>query len=403
MGVRRNMSLILIVFLLFNLLAGCWNRRELNELAIAVGMGIDKSDDEYIVSVQVVNPAQVATKDGGGQKTPVTLYQEKGDTVFEAIRRMTTVGARKIYFPHLRILVIGEELAEEGIGEALDFLSRDHEVRTDFYIVVTKDSKAEDTLKVMTGLENIPVNKLFASLETSEKVWAPSMAVTLDELTTEIVSEGIQPHLTGLKIVGNPEEGEAIESVQEIEQDVKLKYSNISVFKEDKLIGWLNESESKALNYVLGNVKSTIGETACPEGKGKIGIEVIRTKTTLKAKIKNGLPKGSINIQIEGNIGDVQCKKLDLLKTKAINQLEKEAENDVKKLIGTSISSVQEEHKVDIFGFGDAISRSNPNYWEKNKKDWDEKFSDMQIDVKASVKIRRVGTIGNSPLEKLKK
>jgi spore germination protein KC len=82
--VKRKISILIIIFLLLNLLSGCWNRRELNELAITVGMAIDESDGQYLVTAQVVNPGQVAAKQGGGQKAPVISYQEKGDTVFEA-------------------------------------------------------------------------------------------------------------------------------------------------------------------------------------------------------------------------------------------------------------------------------------------------------------------------------
>ncbi|MCF6409809.1 Ger(x)C family spore germination protein [Pseudalkalibacillus salsuginis] len=400
---KRAIHLFIIMFLLLNLLTGCWNRRELNELAITVGLAIDKSDDEFLVTAQVVNPGQVAAKQGGGQKTPVTTYQEKGSTVFEAIRRMTTRSPRKLFFPHLRIFVISEEIAEEGLGRTLDFISREHELRTDFYIIVAKDTRAENVLEVMTGLEDIPANKLFSSLEASERAWAPTMAVTVDELTTDIVTKGKHPHLTGIQVIGeNRRIGGRLENVQEIEPDVKLKYSGMAVFKEDKLIGWLDEEGSKAVNYVQENVISTLGEVPCPEEKGKVAIEVIRTKADLKGRVEDGLPKGTVKIQVEGNVGDVQCKKLDLTKTKTIDDLEKRAEKKIEKLIESTITLAQEEFKLDFFGFGDAIHRSNPDYWKKAEKDWDEKFTDMPIEVEAVVEIRRLGTIGNSPLEKIK-
>ncbi|WP_026580787.1 Ger(x)C family spore germination protein [Bacillus sp. J33] len=399
---KRKSSLFIMIFLLLNLLSGCWNRKELNDLAITVGMAIDKEDDQFIITTQVVNPGEVAAKQGGGQKTPVTTYQEKGDTVFEAIRRMTTVTARKLYFPHIRILVLSEELAEKGLSEVLDFLSRDHELRSDFYVVIAKDTNAENVLKVLTGLENIPASKLFKSLETSEKAWAPSMAVTMDELIGDIVAEGKEAQLTGLQISGDIQKAEKSEHVQEIAPDVTLKYSGLAVFKEDKLIGWLNEDESKTVNYILGNVKSTIGEVSCPDEKGKVGIEVISTKTDLKANVENGSPKGTVEIQLEGNVGDVQCRKLDLSKTKTIDDLEKEAERTLKEIIESSIAKTQEEFNVDVFGFGEAIHRSNPDYWKKAKKEWDEKFTNMPIEVKIDIKLRRTGTIGNSPLENIK-
>jgi spore germination protein KC len=37
---------------------GCWSRHELNDLAIAVGIGIDKTGDQYQVSAQVVYPVK---------------------------------------------------------------------------------------------------------------------------------------------------------------------------------------------------------------------------------------------------------------------------------------------------------------------------------------------------------
>lgn len=59
---KRTGLLLCICISIVVFVTGCWNRRELNELAIAVGMGIDKSGDQYEVSVQVVEPSEVAGK-----------------------------------------------------------------------------------------------------------------------------------------------------------------------------------------------------------------------------------------------------------------------------------------------------------------------------------------------------
>ncbi|MEC2078547.1 Ger(x)C family spore germination protein, partial [Metabacillus fastidiosus] len=193
---KRKIVIFAIFIILLILLAGCWNRREMNELAIAVGLGIDRQDDQYLVTVQIVNPGEIAAQKGGGRTTPVLIYQETGDTVMEAFRRLTTVAPRKIYTAHLRMVIIGEKLAEEGFGETLDLLSRSREMRTDYYIAVAKDLKAENVLKVLTSLEDIPANQLFSSLETSEKAWAPTASVTLDALIPDIVSKGKEASLT---------------------------------------------------------------------------------------------------------------------------------------------------------------------------------------------------------------
>ena len=156
-----------VLLILCLLLSGCWDRRELNEISITLAMAIDKVEDEYQLTVQVVVPSEVSMQTGTGRST-VTLFQSKGETVYEAIRKLTIDSPRKVYPGHLQMLVIGEELAREGISESLELLSRDWELRSDFYVVVARDVTAAEILNVSTTLENISANKMFNTLKTSE-------------------------------------------------------------------------------------------------------------------------------------------------------------------------------------------------------------------------------------------
>ncbi|MGM0879103.1 MAG: Ger(x)C family spore germination protein, partial [Bacillota bacterium] len=358
-------------------------------------MGIDKSEDQYQVTSQVVDPGEV--REGGGTRTPVITYQATADNPFEARRKMTTISPRKIYASHILVVVIGEELAKEGIGDVLDYLSRDHEHRTDFFIVVAKGTSAANVLKILTPLEKIPANKLFSSLETSEKAWAPTVSVTLDELISDIVSKGKQPVLTGLQVTGDQKVGEKKENVEEIGTPSQMQYSGLGVFQKDKLIGWLNEEESKGYNYITNNVKSTVGHVACPNG-GTLVLEVMHSQSNLKGKVKNGYPTINVNISIEANVGAVHCQ-IDLMKEKTIAELEKKTEQKVKSIVEQAINKVQEEFQSDIFGFGEVIHRTDPKAWKEIKNNWDQEFVDLPVNVKADVKIRRVGTVGQSFLE----
>jgi spore germination protein KC len=393
------LSLLSVIVLLF--VAGCWNRRELNDLAIAVALGIDKSGDQFLVSTQVVDSGEVAAKKGGGTRTPVTLYQATGRTIFEAFRKMTAIAPRKIYSSHLRILVIQEEVAIDGIGKVLDVMTRDHEFRSDFFVAIAKNTSAVNTLKILTHIESIPANQLFSALKTSEKAWAPTVAVTLDQLIADIVSEGKNPVVTGLQLKGDQGIGESKENVELIASPAQLKYSGMAVFKDDKLVGWLNEEESKAYNYILDNVKSTVGVISCPGG-GKASLEVLRSHTSVKSKLQNGNPRIFVNVRSEVNVGEVQCS-VDLTKTGTIAELERIAEKEVRRFIETTIDKVQEKYKVDIFGFGEAMHRSNPRYWKSVKNEWDRVFSITPVDVNTDVKIRQLGTMSNSFLEEMKK
>ncbi|TKH45143.1 Ger(x)C family spore germination protein [Paenibacillus terrae] len=399
---KRKTAFLFLMLTLVLLLTGCWNRRELNELAIAVGMGIDKQGDQFRVSVQVVDPGEAAAKKGSGVRAPATLYTEEADTVFEAIRKITTLSPRKMYFSHLRICVIGESIAREGMAKALDLLSRDHQFRTDFYIVVSKGTSAENTLKIMTPLDPIPANDLFSALETSEKNWSPSMTVTLDELIAALTSKGMQPILTGLRIVGNTEMGESNDNVQKIDPPVRLQYSGLAVFRKDKLIGWLNETESRGYNFILGKVQSSVGFVACPEG-GKVVTEIIRTQTAIKGSVNRREPRINVKMQVEANVGEVECQGLDLTKVSTIYEIEKKEEEKIEEIMKSAVRKAQKLYKADIFGFGEAIHRADPKTWNSLKKNWDrEHFVELPVDIKVDFKLRRVGTIGSSFLNDMK-
>ncbi|MFZ7942963.1 Ger(x)C family spore germination protein [Neobacillus sp. 19] len=392
---------IILFFSSLILLTGCWNKRELNELSILLGLGIDKEKDQYIITAQVVNPSEIASKKGSSGKAPVVVFQSKGETIFEAVRKITTVAPRKLYFAHLRILVFGEELAKEGIGEAIDALLRDSEVRNDFYITVSKNSRAADVLKVLTPLEKIPANSLFASLEVSAKSWSPTEGVTINQLVSNMVSDGINPILTGIEIKGKVKDGEMNKNLQQSKPKTNLEYKGMAVFKHDKLIGWLNEKESRAVNFALGKVKSSVGYVKCPHG-GKAVIEIVRTKSKLNAKMVKGEPQGSVEIKIQGNVAEIECNGLDLTNPASITYLEKESENVLTRIIKSTIQHSQKEYQTDIFGFGEALSRSEPDDWKRYKKDWDQTFLQMPVTVKINMKIRQTGTINNSPLNKMK-
>lgn len=381
------------------ILSGCWDRRELNQLAIAVAIGFDKVDDEYLVSAQIIVPSEMSTNGGTGS-SQVTLFTAQGETIYEAFRKMTKELPRKIYPGHLQILVIGEELAEEGISESLDVLSRDYEIRPDFYVVVAKEIPATEILNVTTTIESIPANKMNKSLKLSESAWAGTKSINLDELISDFVITGKEAAITGIELIGDPKLGSSKQNVESITPAATLQYDHLAVFKGDKLIGWLNEDETVVYSYISNTVKTTARPIACPGG-GKATIEVIRSKTDVKGNIKNGEPEVNIHVKVGGNVGSVSCK-INLNDVNTIAELEEIYEKQAEEMANEAFESMQNQYKADIFGFGEAIHRSNPKEWEKLKDNWDEEFSNLKINIKVNLTIYRTGTTNKTFLEKIK-
>lgn len=372
-------------------LTGCWNRREVNDLGIAVALGIDKQDNgNYLVSVQLLNPGEVSSAQSTGYDTPVTTYSASGKIIFEALRKLTQQLPNKVYLAHLRMIIIGEEVAREGIYKPIDFLSRDPEMRTDFYVVVTKDNTANEVLEVLTSYEKIPANKLFDSLESSSETWAATGKVKLNELMDDIVSEGTQPILTAVKILGDPDEGKTPENVLTTAPNAILSYDGMAAFRKNKLIGWLNEDESKGLNYIKGNVKNTIVVTEIEDGQ--VGVEVTNTQCEITPHVKNGNPTIDVKITGKANVADVNTR-LDLMNEHIFNEIEEKTNADIKDTIRQAVEKAQNDFESDIFGFGERIHKTDPQKWEKLKKEWADVFPDAAVNITVDIQVKRAGTI----------
>ncbi|MDP4163998.1 MAG: Ger(x)C family spore germination protein [Bacillota bacterium] len=391
--------LIFIIFLI-PILTGCWSAKEISDLAIATGMGIDKNDKgEFIISIQLINPGEVAAQKGSG-RAEVTTYKTKAQSIDEALHKLSMELPRQIYLSHIQIIVIGEEVARAGIKDTLDFLSRDNEFRSDFYLLIAKNGRAEDILYVMTPMVKVPSISIYTQLEMSEKIWAPSVGTNLDELITDLISEGKDPIITGVIVSGNKKEGESKSGMEIIKPPAVVKLKDIAVFKGDKLVGWLDLEESKGVNYINNNVKTTVGHIKCPTG-GKIITEVSNAKSSIKSTIdKYGKPKINIEFSTEENIGEVQCK-IDLSKPETIKKLEKIAEHRIVTLAEKTIKKAK-KYNSDIFGFGEVVHRDHPKEWKKLKKNWKKIFPELEVEITGKVNIRRIGTITNSVFDKIK-
>jgi spore germination protein KC len=392
---------IILVSVLCLLLSGCYNRRELNELAIAVGMAIDYKDGKYRVSVQVIDPNSASSRKAASGSTPVIIYNSKADSIFEAVRKLTTISPRKIYFSHVRIIVIGEKLARKGIGESLELITRDPEFRSDFHIVISKDIEAKKVLSVLTPLENYSAQKLFDSLQVSEKAWAPTNAIEFDALISDMLTYGKSAVLTGVVAKGDVDEGSEMKNIEKTDPITKLRFSGLGVIKGDKLVGWLNEVESKGYNYIIGEVQNTVGPIDCPN-KGKVIVEVNNVKSNIKGKFVNGKPKIKVELNYEVNVAEVLCKNLRLTEPEHIEILEQNTEKRNLEILKTSVKKAK-KLGVDIYGFGAALYRDNPNEWHKIEKKWTESgFKEVEVEYKSECKVRRTGTTSESYLKDIK-
>lgn len=57
---------------------------------------------------------------------------------------------------------------------------------------------------------------------------------------------------------------------------------------------------------------------------------------------------------------------------------------------------------TDIFGFGEAVHRADPTYWNKVKDNWEQEFKQVVPHLNVVAKVRGTGTMGDSVVNDVK-
>lgn len=384
-------------------LTGCWGRHELNDLAIVLGLGIDKAGDEIKVTAQVVIPSGVSSNQNKISAAPVTVFNATAPTLFEAIRKLTVSSPRIAFLSHIRVLVFGEQFAREnGIGKMLDGMMRDPRVRPDYYVTVARRTTAESVLSVLSMLEKIPADKLYKSLDASATTWAPTTTVNADRLMEDMIGSGHSAVVPGVEIRGNPQGINSNNNLTGVKPAAQLVMNGLGVFRKDKLIGWLSEVESKGFNYIRDQVDSTMGHIRCEEDKGYIALNSLRSNTKIKTTMNaQSKPQFHVKVETVSVIASVECKQR-IGSLKAITAMEKKGSEQTNKLMREAVNTVFRKYKVDIFGFGQELERKYPKQWAKLKDSWEEHLKDLNIQYDTKFMIKRVGTLDDSFLKQIK-
>jgi spore germination protein KC len=370
------------LFLLSGLASGCWDQRELERLAIVSGIGVDRQQDgeNYQVTFQIIRPDDVlggeggAGGGGGGAAKPFWALKAEGETIFEAIRKATFESSRRIFLSHNEVLIINEAVAEEGIFPVIEFLMRDAEPRLSQWLLVTPD-EAGKVLEVESKLEKIPAAGIALQLEN---YYATSKvrAVSLYDFAERLLKGTTANTLPMIKII-------------ETDGEESLRLEKTAVFKEDKLVGYLDQRETRGLLWVLGEVRGGIIVLRLPGAEGKISIEISEAAAKISAAGKEQPVKLEVEIGIEAILGE-QTTEQNLVSPEKIRFLEELTAEAITGEVEAALSKAR-QLGTDIFGFAEYLRRYHPPTWERLQDEWEKHFRRLEVASKVKTKIAEVG------------
>ena len=388
--------LILLIIPFF--LSGCYNYQELNDLAITTGITIDYDEEteNFKIVAQVINP--VKEQDAkSSTETSFINYKGEAKSLREAVRLIVMDSPKKLYGSQLQVVILSENVLNEKLPDIIDFFIREPELRSEFKVIIAQDDKAMEGISIQTLLDDLSSSNIIDSLDTQLKNLGITAVVTLNELTNMYLNPYLEIVLPSMVVKGSAEEGSEKDNLANTDSETSIEIATTGVFKDNKLLGYLTEEESKTLNLIRGDISNTIISMDIDDGfivfepnKIKSEVEAIPNENTVKITV-SGLAKIK---EITG--------LANLNSPEEIKKLQNEFNKLTEEMVNKTFESIREKYNTDVFKFRDLYYKTDYKYFKENCNNWyEDVFPNLKLEVKSKIELYEKGnTLGGTKYER---
>lgn len=398
----RHKVRLVALSLLACLLTGCWDRTEVEDLLFPVTVAVDKGERrKYRVTMRVpISAAMRAGVLGGLQGAPAQTAEFIGaeaDSISQAVYILNASVARRITIRHLRGVVIGEELARDGIGELLAELMRNGEARQTAGIFIAR-GKAGETLRSSQPTGEVNPGKISEGVLLVEKQLHMAPPTRLHHMTNRGGIIGVDPfapivaiNLRATGAGGGASGDTAIAGQLDRSGESPVEIAGTALFRDTRLVGFLSVDQTQALLALRGEM-----------GKAYITIpNPIRPGESLMIRFhqenlpqfhtwfERGKPRVTVRLIFEGEV-------LSGTKNYRNDAIRRRVEAAARTYMEVRIQQVLQrtaEWGVDPMGFG-LLFRTKFLTWEEwVQYDWHRRVPELKVQVQADMRIRRFGLV----------
>lgn len=361
-------------------LAGCWDRREIEERANVLAMSVDACKPtepcQVRVTRQIAIPGRIplgATPEASsnpGVKT-VALFTSEGADGPEARIRSQARLNRQINPAHLRVLLFGDAYARQGLAPYLDMVRRDPQTRRLMWLAIVEGS-ADDVLRARPSLERVPAIFLSDMFDDAVKTGRLPQSF-LGEFLTQLANRGEEPVAPVLKMAGPNRYGLA----------------GLAVFRGDRMVGKLSPEETATYLQLRGLRRgSELIRLTLPEGN-EADLTVVGRRTRYQVRAAGRQIQVRLSLQLECDLLQA-TGGLNLQDHKTLDRIEDAAARQVKSQGEALVRKLQTEFQADVLAVGERVRAYLPRVWE-SIPDWSAAFADARFEIEVEVAARRTG------------
>ncbi len=379
---KKFLKIFSLIFLsVFCLLSFCSCEKpgtELSELMIMQGIGIDVSDNEFKVTVELLNNEQSGSPGGNGNSDNKTkIYTAKGKTVGEALRKLITKSGNEPMFAHNRVIVIGEEAANRNLSDILDFFERNYDSRASQLLCVAKNTTGEKVIRAKLLTDTIKSKILENMLEESAKQSLVPKVRIIDAVNY------MKDETSGICIPAV--------TIQKNGENENYDLDGCALFGTDSTFSmYIDSGVAEGVAILNDKIEEGVISADLPNGQ-KASFYINKGKSKYKITRENGVLhyklKVAISCDLEGVQGDeyfsTDTGVLETFQTAVGEALCKKAEN--------TLIVLQGKHGADVVRYGKRLRLKENDLYNKLKNNWDKEFPQIKLTITADVTIRRIG------------
>ncbi|HHW49307.1 MAG TPA: Ger(x)C family spore germination protein [Clostridiaceae bacterium] len=415
----KTIGIALLALFAATLLAGCYDSREIDDMAYVVSLGLDKGKTNALrltiqIAIPVATGAGSSGNEGGGggegsDSSFITTIETP--TLYSGLNMANNYISKQLNMSHAKVIVISEEIAREGVQRYVNAIMRGREFRGNMFVLVSK-GKAEEFIKETKPKFEVNPAKYF-------ELNLMSYRYTGFIANTQLINFYLQEKCTcsqAVAILGGvnrfqsaedfdlngstylekgkpfPMEGDFIAGEVPRIGMIKSEFMGLAVFDGDKMVGELDGEEANYYLMLTGKYENSFFTVPDPLVKDYFVVLSLKTSRPPERKVtmSGDIPHISAKVKLEADILSIQSGK-NYEDPKNVHLLEAATEEYIRNSMQKLLYKTSKELKTDIFGFGKSIKGTFLTWQDWIDFNWLDKYKNATFDVSVDFKIRRPG------------
>ena len=348
-------KIILIILLLT--LSGCYDYKEINDLAIITAIGVDYKDEEYKITLEILNDQN--DKDSGKIKAYTKTGSDK--SLAKALEEAADSLSDQANYTHVKLMILSDTITDGRFASIIDFFMRSTYFRENFYVISSMDTEPEKILEKNTDENPVASTAIINLLESQDYSSNSGVLKTFDQIVEETLAFGKDTCFSNITL-----------------DDEQFRVDGLSIFDKYEYKDTISNEFATIYNILTNDFYRPIYSKTYDDLYVSIAITEGKVKTSLDTKtIKL---TGDLMGKIMDNEPNFIIRDLDVLK---------DLNSDFKKLINekfTDFIGVLQENKSDILFFGES-------YYQKTREKSENFWIHLDIDSDVGFYINKKGLI----------